>query len=103
DTVLAVYTGPENAPSFRFLLPVECNLDGGPNGSSLLEFDVNQNQIYHIVVDGQNGARGNVQLNYGLKPVITQQPVGRAIVAGAPLNLSIAATGQGSIRWLRNG
>jgi hypothetical protein len=65
DTVLAVYTG--TGFSFSGLTPVACDPNNGSNGvTSKVTFRATNNTLYYIAVDGENGARGTVKLNYAL-------------------------------------
>jgi hypothetical protein len=67
DTVLAVYAGPENPLEFDELTFVACgNNSGADRQTSRLTFSAVRNQVYHIAVDGVNGASGRVQLSYRL-------------------------------------
>jgi hypothetical protein len=63
DTVLAVYTwdGNDTHP----LVPVVCDDNSGPNGTSRVEFLAVAGTLYYIAVDGVNGATGNVRLQIG--------------------------------------
>ncbi len=60
DTVLCVYTG----SSVGGLTPVQCDDNGGTNGSSRVVFTASQATIYRIQVRGANSARGGVTLNW---------------------------------------
>lgn len=57
DTILAVFT--YNGVS---LVQIACDDNGGPNGTSRVEFDMVAGTTYYIAVDGVNGATGNVRL-----------------------------------------
>lgn len=46
-------------------MPVVCDDDSGPNGTSRVEFLAVAGTIYYIAVDGVNGAMGNVRLQIG--------------------------------------
>lgn len=60
DTVLCVYTG----NSVGGLTPVQCDDNGGTNGTSRVVFTANQATIYRIQVRGANDARGGITLNW---------------------------------------
>ena len=94
DTVLAVYTGP--GTDFASLVPVACDNDSGSNGkTSKTIFQVTQDTVYYIAVDGVEGADGTAELNYnlGVPPAITQQPSSRTVSPGSSVTLSVTATG----------
>ena len=106
DTVLAVYTGP--GTDFASLVPVACDNDHGLDGhDSSVRFNATQGTIYFVAVDGVGGASGTVVLNFhlGAAPVITAQPVGVITQLGAPVSLSVNATGTAplSYQWRRDG
>ena len=104
DTVLAVYTGPENAIGFDELTSVNCDNDSGADGkTSRLEFDAVTNQTYQIAVDGVNGARGTVRLSYGLEPIITTQPADQTVALGGTATFAVTATGTNWFQWFCNG
>jgi len=60
DTVLCVYSGGNVAA----LTPVQCDDNGGTNGSSRAVFNATQSTIYRIQVRGANNARGGITLNW---------------------------------------
>ncbi len=59
DTLLAVYTGNNVAA----LTQVAANDDAGPLGTSNVTFVAVAGTVYHIAIDGFNGAAGNYTLN----------------------------------------
>lgn len=76
DTVIAAYVGnvlPE-------LLQVACDDDEGEFFGSRMRFVARPNTIYHIAIDGLDGAKGQIILDWDLKltpetlPIIRQQP-----------------------------
>jgi hypothetical protein len=106
DTVLAVYIGPGD--SYATLTNVACDNDGGANGkTSRVTFLAQAGTIYYIAVDGVNGARGKVKLNYsiGASPTITAQPESQTAAFGKSATLSVAAIASPSARyqWTFNG
>jgi len=62
DTVLAAYTG----NTFAGLVTVAADDDGGDGTRSQITFDAVAGQTYKVVVDGKNGARGLVRLDWFL-------------------------------------
>ena len=111
-TLLGVFT--YNGPLLNYtnLIPVTCDTNSGPNGSSRVQFSVLSGSNYFAVVDGVNGARGTVQLNYSLNvnpapqlPVITAQPqIPPAVAARTPVALGVVANGTAplSYQWWFN-
>jgi len=59
--------------------------DSGANGrTSAVTFTAVSNRIYYVVVDGVAAPRDSaLELWSGRAPVITQQPAGRTVAAGA--------------------
>lgn len=111
DTLLAVYTGADliNA-TFADLSFVGSDDNGAPDGlrSQLANVPVSPNE-YLIVVDGKNGQKGEIKINYRLgdAPVVTQQPVADvpAPTVGQSVSLSVAAAGTPTptFQWRFNG
>ena len=67
DTVLAVYIGsPVN--NLTNVASNDDAYDGVPGGFSELSIGVRSNEIYHIAVDGYDGAAGTVLLSYSFAP-----------------------------------
>ena len=67
DTLLALYTG----TAVNTLTSIASNddaYDGAPGGFSSLTVAVRSNQVYHIAVDGFDGASGMVFLHYTFTP-----------------------------------
>lgn len=65
DTVLAIYTA--TGPTYADLIPVACDNNSGSNRlTSRVSFPVQAGETYYVVVDGVNGASGNVRLSYKL-------------------------------------
>ena len=68
DTLLAVYTG----TAVGNLTAIAANdNDGSTNGNSGLLFQAQAGIQYYIVVDGRNGASGNVVLNWSINTAAT--------------------------------
>lgn len=113
DTVLAVYTYDPPFQGYASLISVACDVNSGPNGKSAVQFAGLPSRTYLIVVDGVNGARGQVQLNYRLEtgtsaatpPTINSQPVDQTVLAGSSATFQVAATGDGTLsyQWIFNG
>jgi subtilisin family serine protease len=100
DTTLAVYTGTE----LDNLSLVASNDD--TNGlQSSVTFTAIQGQIYAIQVDGYAGEEGTIILSYpdpgfgSSVPQIVRQPVGKSLLVGTPLKLSVSATGSPPLRF----
>ncbi len=108
-TLLAVFTGP--GTDFASLVLQGADAHSAPDGQgSVVSLPATTGTTYFVVVDGENGAKGHVTLNYNLArvAVITQQPAGRAALAGDNVTLSVVATNVAaptplSYQWSRNG
>lgn len=95
DTVLAVYTYNPPFNSYADLIPIACASGSpGSRGSTQLELAAPKSRQYLVVVDGINGARGIVHLNYRLDtnrppipPTLVQTPVSRVAPPGATVLL----------------
>jgi hypothetical protein len=95
DTFVAVYTYNPPFASYADLIPVACDNDSaGTNGAARLEFAAPKNREFLIVVDGVNGARGIVHLNYQLDtnrlpmpPTLLASPSPRTVPEGSNLSL----------------
>jgi hypothetical protein len=91
NTVLAVYTG-TNLLTIR---EVACDDNGAPDRiRSLVRFNARANTDYLVAVDGVNGAKGSINLNWrlGLPPTIppgSGSPV--VVYLGGALSLSVSA------------
>src|SRR5205823_10300274 len=59
NTLLAVYTG-----SIGVLTTVASNDDAAPNGTSRVVFQAAAGTVYHIAIDGHDGAIGLCELNW---------------------------------------
>ena len=89
DTLLAVYTGDAVAA----LTPVASNDDAGPLGISSVTFNVVGGTVYHVAIDGFDGATGNYRLNVQAAsgtPAITALSPG---TGGAGVDVAITGTG----------
>jgi hypothetical protein len=108
NTILGVYVGPGN--SFSTLTNIGCgyttnyHLDGQP---SVYIPNVPVGQTNYIVVEGENGASGAVQLNigFGIPLSILSPPSSPTTGAGTNVNLSVEVSGSGPISyaWQFNG
>jgi hypothetical protein len=65
DTLLAVYTG----SSVAALSTVASDDDSGPNQTSVVTFSAVLGTVYHIAVDGYDGASGSITLTRSGDPV----------------------------------
>ena len=91
DTVLAVYVGP-NALNLGV---VACDDNGAPDRiRSLARFPAMNTTNYWVVVDGVNGAMGNIQLNWqlGRAPTIVSAPRPPTPRLGQRFVLSVGTT-----------
>jgi hypothetical protein len=108
NTILGVFTGPGN--SFTNLTNIGCGyttnytLEGQP---SVYIPNVPAGQTNYIVVEGENGASGTVQLNigFGIPLSIISPPQPQAVGPGTNVNLSVGVSGSGPISytWQFNG
>lgn len=111
DTVLAVYTYNPPLTGYDGLIPVACNDDEPFAGDrSRVEFPAAAGRDYVVVVDGKEGARGRVVLNWAFTPpppaapAITRQPAAVAALRGQAATFSVEATGTGlNYQWRRAG
>jgi subtilisin family serine protease len=100
DTTLAVYTG----VALNNLSLVTSNDDSNGLQSSVT-FTAIQGQIYAIQVDGYAGEEGSIVLSYpdpgfgSSVPQIVRQPIGKSLLVGSPLKLSVSATGSPPLRF----
>jgi hypothetical protein len=88
DTLLAVYTG----TAVNALTPISANNDADGYGvRSKLYFSAVAGTEYRIAVDGNNGASGNITLNWNTSPL-------------APSNLTLTSPGPNTVRmnWQDN-
>jgi hypothetical protein len=65
DTVMAVYTGPQNAASFASLASVACNDNFGTNQGSRFSLPVTSGTWYYVQVAGVGAAFGDFYLRLG--------------------------------------
>ncbi len=105
DTVLAVYTG----TSLLNIREVACDNNGAPDGiRSLVRFNAVNATDYLLAVDGVNGAKGTMSLNWklGLPPTLSCCASNRTVHQGgstifyAPTN---SPTPDLTYQWLFNG
>ncbi len=112
DTVLAVYAYNPPPAGFGGLSAVVCDNNSGANGlTSRVEFPADPARTYLVAVDGVNGARGTVRLNYlltptdpGSPPKILQQPAPATVRPGEPVHLTVVAAGEPAptYQWRRD-
>lgn len=102
--VLAVYTGPGD--SYDTLVSAACASTNQGVGHEVAAFPATNGTTYWIVVDGLNGAVGNVTLTYSLTapPAITTQPQSQTVPQGSNVTLTVSATGvpTPAFRWRTN-
>jgi hypothetical protein len=70
DTVAAVYSGPSTGATMAGLVPVAANDNavGTTQTYSRVEFQAISGTTYYIVIDGKNGATGNIAASFGIPP-----------------------------------
>ena len=104
DTYLHAYTG----ASLGSLIEVACNDDEpGVSLQSAVFFDATAGETYHIQVDGNTGATGDVTLNWGPTPEITagvtflnpEGASGTSAFINLPLTLSAPSTVPITVDW----
>jgi subtilisin family serine protease len=100
DTTLAIYTG----TSLDNLSLVASNDD--TNGlQSSVTFSAIEGTTYAIQIDGYAGEEGNIVLSYpdpgfgSSVPQILRQPIGRSLLVGAPIKLTVSATGSPPLQF----
>jgi hypothetical protein len=110
DTLLGVYTNtPGLAPAVSNLTKAAESDDNGSSLQSKVQFtNTVAGTIYHIAVDGYNGASGNIQARISLPnspPVITTQPQSQTNNAGANVTFNVAASSASPLtyQWRFNG
>ncbi|MGE4178438.1 MAG: immunoglobulin domain-containing protein [Limisphaerales bacterium] len=112
DTVLAVYTFEPPFSGYSDLISVACDDNAGPNAvTSRVEFTAEADRTYLVVVDGVNGARGFVHLQYRLTtqpnlvpPAITSPPTPLSVTEGDVARFAVVASGSEpfSFQWRFN-
>lgn len=106
--VLAVYTW--SGGDFSGLNSVTCASTNAGIGHEVAAFTTTNGTTYYLVVDGLNGAVGNVTLSYNLinpppmPPTIILQPQTQTVSAGSNVTLTVTATGSPtpSYQWRTN-
>ena len=84
DTTLAAYTG----DALGTLVSRAADADSGGYLTSVIRFNAKKGGVYHIAIDGYNGATGDVALSWALEetdsalPVITTHPLSLTGVVG---------------------
>ncbi len=108
-TLLAVFTGPGTDFASLVLQGADAHSSADGKGS-IVTLAAVAGTTYFVVVDGENGAKGHVTLNYNLaRPAaISRQPAGGAFLSGTNVTLSVTATNVAapaplSYQWSRNG
>ena len=103
QTLLAVYTG----SSVGSLTTVASDNGSLGNGASRVIFSATSGTAYRIAVDGNNGAMGNVTLNWlePTTPVFTIQPQSQTKYQGQGVTFTATAIGSPSpsYQWQFNG
>lgn len=105
DTTLSVYTG----ETLTNLVLIAADAGADPANPSQVSFLAIAGQVYRIVVDGNNGAVGNIclqgTLGPVLPPVITDQPADRLVNAGTMVvfTLGVSSVAPTWFQWQKNG
>lgn len=109
DTLLGAYQG----TSLQSLVEVAGDEDGAGFLTSKISFNVVQNEIYHIVIDGLGGQSGKILLRWDLEatperlPQILQQPRSQTVPLGSNAFFSVLAIPGGTApltyQWFYNG
>ena len=97
DTLLAMYTGSDVSS----LIPVASNdgaYPGAPAGDSLLNQAIHSNIVYHIAVDGYDGASGGGVLTYSFVPATLVHVTGNATGSGTVQVATVNSAGGRSIQ-----
>jgi hypothetical protein len=99
--VLAVYTWPGG--DFSALNPVACASTNFGLGHETAVFPTVNGTTYYLVVDGLNGAVGNVTLSYSLvqPAAIIVQPKSQTVAQGSNVTLTVTATGGARVSFAR--
>ncbi len=102
DTVLAVYVSDGPLLGYESLRSLICDDNGGPDGrTSRLQFAVEQDREYYVVVDGVGGAQGLAFLNYALHvpPEIVVQPISQTAAPGENVVFYVTAEGAAPLTY----
>ncbi len=105
DTLLGIYTG----GTVSNLTTIASDEDLGGFFTSEVQFNALAGTSYHIAVDGFAGGSGEFILGWDLEitsdtlPVITNQPISRAVLIGSDVTFNVSATGTGlTYQWFFN-
>lgn len=111
--LLAVYSYTPPLQSYAELVSLACDVAGPGHPVPLVDFPVEANRSYIVVVDGVGGAHGVARLNYqfsspppaDVAPSLVQSPASASVVEGQPwsLTVSVAGTAPFGFRWLHDG
>lgn len=94
DTLLAVYTGDD----IRRIREIASDDDGEEFFASLVRFNAEAGESYHIAIDGVYGGQGEILLNWALDttgerlPEILKQPVDAIVAEGSSATFSLIAS-----------
>ena len=109
DTVLAAYTRDATGK----MIEVTCDDDEGEYFGSRIRFAAMPNTIYFIAIDGVDGARGQILVDWQLEttpdllPIIVQQPRDATVRTGEVATFFVEATSTSGApliyQWFHNG
>jgi|GEM_PF-474798 len=105
DTLLTVLQG----NTLNSMVVVERDEDSAGNLNERVTFPVTQGNVYHVLVDGVEGASGVIVLSWNLQvgvtdyPIITDQPRSRTVPENSPVTLQVTAQNAQSYQWLYRG
>ena len=108
DTTLAVYTG----SALDSLTLRAADADSGGYLTSRVRFNAIKDTVYHVAIDGFNGATGDVALGWSLVetasalPIIIAHPQSQTRVVGAQVKFDVSLapeTGEVAYSWLKEG
>ena len=108
DTTLAVYTG----STLDSLALGAADADSGGYLTSKVRFNAIKGTVYHVAIDGYNGAAGDVALGWVLEetdsalPVITTHPESQSGLIGEQVKFDVSLeveTGEVNYAWFKEG
>lgn len=106
DTLLGAFRG----TSLGNLIEEDSDDDRDDFLYSIISFNVRQGEVFHILMDGFGGARGQIVLSWNLEPTnallptILSHPASLTVTQGANASFAVVASGTGgfSYQWFFN-